>query len=108
MNNWMQKYEIKKDEMIEKNLNYKLNKLLDLLDEQYNIEERIKIIEKIVNIYYELIINACDYDERDYILKRKQLQQEKYEILKLKYTEDKESLSWEDYKKEELEEEDER
>ena len=53
-------------------------------------------------------MNACDYDERDYIAKRKQLQQERYEIMKLKYMEDKESQSWNDYKKEELEEEDER
>lgn len=108
MNNWMQKYEIEKEELREKNLNYELDKLLDSLDEQHKFEDRIKTIEKILNIYHELKMNACDYDERDYIAKRKQLQQERYEIMKLKYMEDKESQSWNDYKKEELEEEDER
>ena len=76
MGNWMEKYERKKDEEREKELNLKLLFLLDTLDEVYTDKDRIKIIEKILNIYENLRIEACDYDKNDYISKKKELDEE--------------------------------
>lgn len=105
MNNWMEKYEKRKDEIREKQLKCKLEKLLNLLDEQCKIENKEKVIKEILDVYDELKIELCEYDENDYKAKKKQLEQIRYEIMRLKHIEDKESQSWNDYKKEELEEE---
>ena len=105
MNNWMEKYERKKDETRERILNTKLEQLLNLLDETYKKQDRVKVIEKIVEVYDKLRIDACDYDINDYRAKKEELLQIKYEIMKEDYMESKESQSWNDYKKEELEEE---
>ena len=107
MNNWMEKYERKKDEERERELNRLLESLLDLLDEVYKDKDRIKIIERILRIYDELRMEACDYNEIDYKAKKKELLDIRYRIMKQKYMEDKESESWNEYKKEELEGEEE-
>lgn len=107
MNNWMEKYERKKDEEREEELNILLDSLLDLLDEVYKDKDRVKIIEKILKIYDELRIEACDYNENDYKAKKKELLDIRYKIMKQNHMEDKESESWNEYKKEELEEEEE-
>lgn len=105
MNNWMEKYERKKDEAREEELNIKLENLLDLLDEMNRDKDRIRIIEKILEIYDKLRIEACDYNENDYKAKKKELLNIRYKIMKEKYMEDKESESWNEYRNEELEEE---
>ena len=105
MNNWMEKYERTKDEEKEKKLNWELNKLLDILDEQCRNQDKIVTIQRILNIYHELKMDVCDYDENDYNAKKELLQQVRYEIMELNYMTDKESQSWNDYKREELEEE---
>ncbi|MBQ2938293.1 MAG: hypothetical protein IJE05_05405 [Clostridia bacterium] len=107
MNNWMEKYERKKDEEREEELNIKLESLLDFLDEAYRDKDRVTIIERILRIYEELRIEACDYNEQDYKAKKKELLDIRYKIMKKKHMEDKESESWNEYKKEELEEEEE-
>ena len=101
----MEKYERKKDEARERELNCKLESLLNLLDEVYRNKDRVKIIEKILRIYDELRIEACDYDENDYNAKKKELLDIRYQIMKEQYMEDKESESWNEYRNEELEEE---
>ena len=105
MNNWMEKFEKSKDEIRETELNTKLEKLLTLLDEAYDSKDRMKVIEKIIDVYNELKIDACDYDEKDFVAKKKELAEFRYTIMKKNYMEEKESESWNEYKKEELEEE---
>lgn len=107
MNNWMEKYERKKDEARERELNAKLESLLELLDKVYINKDRVKIIEKILRIYEALRIDACDYDKNDYNKKKKELLDIRYKIMKEKYMEDKESQSWNEYRDEELEKEEE-
>ena len=44
MENWMEKFERKKDEQRERELNVKLDKLLDLLDEIQTNKDRIRFL----------------------------------------------------------------
>lgn len=105
MNNWMEKFERSKDEAKEEKLNGKLNKLLDLYDETYRDKDRIKIVEYIIKVYDELRIDACDFDYNDYINKKKELAEIRYKLKKKEHMESKESESWNEYRNEELEEE---
>lgn len=107
MNNWMEKFERNKDEQREKELNTKLEKLLNLLDEAYEDKDRIKVLEEIIKVYGELKIDACDYDDKDYIAKKKELADIRYKIKKQEYMESLESQSWNEYKDEEKMEDDE-
>lgn len=109
MNNWMEKFEKSKDEQREQNLNTKLEMLLDLLDETYKDEDKIKVLERIVKVYEELKIDACNYDDKDYMAKKKELADIRYKLKEQEYKESIESQSWNDFKKEEqMEDEDER
>ncbi len=107
MENWMEKYERGKDEQIERNLNTKLEKLLNLLDEAYNDEERARVLEEIIKVYRKLEFNIFEYDKRDYIDKEKQLAEIRYKIKRQEHIESIESQSWNDYEKEEMMEDDE-
>lgn len=106
MENWMEKYERGKDEQIERNLNTKLEKLLNLLDEAYNDEERARVLEEIIKVYRKLEFNIFEYDKRDYIDKEKQLAEIRYKIKRQEHIESIESQSWNDYEKEEMMEDD--
>ena len=106
MENWMEKYERGKDEQIERNLNTKLEKLLNLLDEAYNDKERARVLEEIIKVYRELEFNIFEYDKRDYIDKEKQLAEIRYKIKRQEHIESIESQSWNDYEKEEMMEDD--
>lgn len=106
MGNWMEKYERGKDEQIERNLNTKLEKLLNLLDEAYNDEERAKVLEEIIKVYRKLEFNIFEYDKIDYIDKEKQLAEIRYKIKRQEHIESIESQSWNDYEKEEMMEDD--
>lgn len=103
----MEKYERGKDEQIERNLNTKLEKLLNLLDEAYNDEERARVLEEIIKVYRKLEFNIFEYDKRDYIDKEKQLAEIRYKIKRQEHIESIESQSWNDYEKEEKMEDDE-
>ena len=105
MENWIEKFERSKDEAREKELNRKLQKLLNLLDEVYRDKDRIKIIENIIGIYNELKIDVCDYDYNDYMNKKKELVEIIYKLKREEHMNSQESQSWNDYKNEELEEE---
>lgn len=107
MGNWMEKYERGKDEQIERNLNTKLEKLLNLLDEAYNDEERARVLEEIIKVYRKLEFNIFEYDKIDYIDKEKQLAEIRYKIKRQEHIESIESQSWNDYEKEEMMEDDE-
>ena len=106
MENWMEKYERGKDEQIERNLNTKLEKLLNLLDEAHNDKERARVLEEIIKVYRELEFNIFEYDKRDYIDKEKQLAEIRYKIKRQEHIESIESQSWNDYEKEEMMEDD--
>lgn len=106
MGNWMEKYERGKDEQIERNLNTKLEKLLNLLDEAYNDEERARVLEEIIKVYRKLEFNIFEYDKIDYIDKEKQLAEIRYKIKRQEHIESIESQSWNDYEKEEMMEDD--
>ena len=82
MVNWMEKFERSKDEVREKELNWKLEKLLSLLDEAYRDKDRIKVIENIIKVYDELKVEACDYDYNDYMSKKKELVEIRYKLKK--------------------------
>lgn len=105
MNNWMQKYEQRKDEQREKEQNRELVRLLRTLDNVHTNKEKAKNIEQIIEIYEELKINACEYDNEDYILKRKELKKIRYKLMEEEHKEEKETQSWKEYKEEELEKE---
>lgn len=101
MGNWMEKYERKKDEQREGELNTKLEKLLNLLDEAYRDEDRKKVLEEIIKVYRELENDACDYDSKDCIDKKKELAEIRYKIMKEKHMKSLESTSWDEYREEE-------
>ena len=101
MDNWMQKFESKKDKQREKELNIKLEKLLDFLDKVYRDKDRIKVIEEIIKVYGELRLETCDYDEKDYQDKKKELAEIRYKMKMQEHMESLESQSWNDYKEEE-------
>lgn len=105
MDNWMAKYEKEKDEILERKLNIELEKLLDLLDEAYRDEDRIKVLSEIIKVYDRLGMNVYDYDENDCKAKKKELVEIRYKIKKKEYMEELESQSWNEYKEEEQEEE---
>ena len=101
MVNWMEKFERSKDEVREKELNWKLEKLLSLLDEAYRDKDRIKVIENIIKVYDELKVEACDYDYNDYMSKKKELVEIRYKLKKEEYMNSQEAESWNEYKEEE-------
>ena len=103
MNNWMEKFERNKDEQRERELNVELEKLLDLLDKTYKNEEKIKILKKIIDVYKELKVDACDYDEKDYISKKKELEEIRYRIKEQEHIKSTESQSWNEFEEEERE-----
>ena len=107
MENWMEKFERSKDEQRERELNSKLEKLLDLFDEVYKEMDKIKVLEEILKVYGELKTDACDYDEKDYIAKKKKMIEIRDKIKKQEYMESLESQSWNEYKEEEQIEDDE-
>lgn len=101
MENWMEKYERRKDEQRERELNTKLEKLLNLLDEAYRDKDRVKILEEILKVYGELRTDACDYDEKDYMAKKKELAEIRYKMKRQEHMEQREAQSWKEYMEEE-------
>ena len=100
MENWFEKYERKKDEKREKELNYLLNELLLQYDTARNNKELIKILDTMKT---ELL----EYDAKDYLDKKKQLANLRYEKLQEEHRNSDEFQSWNEYREEE-EKEDER
>lgn len=107
MDNWLEKYEQKKEEQIEKRMNEELRELLNSLENTYTDKKRAKIIERIIQIYEELKINASEYDEKDYAKKKKESIQIKYRLMEQEHQDEKETQSWKEYKEEETKRENE-
>lgn len=103
MENWAQKYEEKKDKIAENMLNNKLDQLSEIIDnlnagiDQY----MLKILTEIVEIYDEMDRESYDFNEKDLLLRKKQLAELKYKILKNEHMNTMDSQSWEEYEKEE-------
>lgn len=104
MNNWMEKYEREKDKQMEDRLNRDLKTYLNLLNQTFDDKKIKKLIELIVEIYDELRINACEYDENDYKSKKAELSRIRYQLMSEQYMEEKEAQSWNEYREEEMEE----
>lgn len=107
MDNWLEKYEQKKEEKIEKRMNEELRELLNSLENIYTDKKRAKIIERIIQIYEELKINASEYDEKDYAKKKKESIQIKYRLMEQEHQDEKETQSWKEYREEETKRENE-
>lgn len=101
MNNWMEKFERSKDAQRERELNTKLEELLDFLDKAYRVKDRVKVIDEIIKIYEKLRVEACEYDEKDYIAKKKELEEIIYKRKMEEHMDSLESQSWNEYKDEE-------
>ena len=108
MENWMQKFEDKQEETYENKLNDELNSLIDLADnsrEHYE-KDMEKVLARIVKIYGELKSAGLKYDEKDMILRKKQLVELRFRIKKGEYMETREASSWNEFEEEEQERED--
>lgn len=105
MKNWMEKYEEKQDELRQTELNSKLEELYKYLEDVEDIQKRYNILKKIAEIYEKLKIESLEYDMQEYAEVKKEISKLKYRILEINYKNSEESQSWEELKKEELEEE---
>jgi hypothetical protein len=105
MKNWMEKYEEKQDELRQTGLNSKLEELYKYLEDVEDIQKRYNILKKIAEIYEKLKIESLEYDMQEYAEVKKEISKLKYKILEINYKNSEESQSWEELKKEELEEE---
>ena len=104
MENWMQKFENKKEETYEEMIRNELDSLLDLIDHS-NIY-RVTDMEKAVELYEKLEKSGLEYDKKDMILKKKQLAELRFKIKKEEHMKLHESESWNEFEKEEQERED--
>ena len=107
MKNWMQKYEDDKEKTEEATLQMQLAELIDLVDNAKYYEENkmIEALSKMVELYEKQKESGLDFNEKDMILRKKQLAEIKYEKLKREHIESKESESWNEFEKNEEQEE---
>ena len=107
MENWMQKFENGKEKTYEDILNDRLNRLLDLVDNSREYRERdmLVAITSIVELYEKLQKCGYDFDEKDMILRKKQLAELRYKKLKREHMETQESESWNEFEENEKQEE---
>lgn len=108
MGSWMQKFERIEDEKREKELNEILEEKIGEYDDynrvrKIDINKKIRKLEDVIEAYKSLIIEAYKYNEKDFQEKQKELSTLKYELLQKMNNEGKDSKSWEDYKREEME-----
>lgn len=110
MGNWMQDFEERKDKERERQLNIRLEKLLSYLENKSIIStvEKMMVLKQIVETYRELELGAYEYDVKDYAKKKRELKLLNEMKLEADNADTRESESWNDYKKSELEEEEER
>lgn len=107
MENWIQKYENNKEKTEEDILQIQLAELIDLVDNAKYYEENkmIEALSKMVELYEKQKESGLDFNEKDMILRKKQLAEIRYEKLKREYIESKESESWNEFEKDEEQEE---
>lgn len=110
MGSWMEKFERKEDEKRQRELNEILEEVIKEYDD-YNmitnidINKKIKKLEKVIEAYKSLIIEAFDFNTKDFEQKQKELSTLKYELMQEKHNKGKDAESWEEYKKEEIDKE---
>ena len=102
----MQKYEDNKEKTEEDTLQIQLTELIDLVDNAKYYEENkmIEALSKMVELYEKQKESGLDFNEKDMILRKKQLAEIKYEKLKREHIESKESESWNEFEKDEEQE----
>lgn len=107
MGSWMEKFERKEDEKRERELNEILEEAIEEYDD-YNmvtnldINKKIKKLEKVIEAYKSLMIEAFNFNAKDLEEKQKELSTLRYELMQEKHNKGKDSESWEEYKKEEI------
>lgn len=110
MGSWMEKFERKEDEKRQRELNEILEEAIEEYDD-YNkvtnvdINKKIKKIEKVIEAYKSLIIEAFNFDAKDFEQKQQELSTLRYKIMQQKHDNEKEAKSWQEYKKEEIDKE---
>lgn len=104
MNNWMEKFERRKDKQRELQLKGRLEKCLDYLENKTNLSsvQKVKVLEEIVEIYHDLELEICEFDRYDYENKRRELEELRTKIAYKGHSQDKEAVSWNEYKEEEF------
>ena len=107
MENWMQKYENNKEKTYVDILQGKLEKLIDLVDnaKYYEESKMIEALSKIIGLYEKQKEGGFDFNEKDMIFRKKQLAEIRYRKLKREHIESKESESWNEFEKDEEQEE---
>lgn len=110
MGSWMEKFERKEDTKRERELNEKLEEAIEEYDEynkatKVDINKKIKKIEKVVEAYKRLMIEAFNFNEKDFEQKQKELSALRYELMQKRHNEGKDAESWEEYKQEEIDKE---
>lgn len=106
MENWFEKIEQNNDERRERELNYLLEGLLSKYErmENENIEnenQKIKVLDKIIEIYHTLKVELFEYDANDYLEKKKMLEDLRYKKMQKDHQNSSDFKSWEEYKEEE-------
>ena len=71
----------------------------------YEENKMIEALSKMVELYEKQKESGLDFNEKDMILRKKQLAEIKYEKLKREHIESKESESWNEFEKNEEQEE---
>lgn len=104
MENWMERYEKRKDEQHEQELRERLERMIEYLENRTNIgtTEKINILKKITETYHNLELEICQYDVEDYNRKKKELQILIDKIKSMEHKDSRESESWNEYQEEEL------
>lgn len=104
MGNWMEKFERRKDEQRELELKARLEQMLNNLENKSNLNDtkKMRILEKIVEIYHDLELEICEFDRDDYKKKRQELEILRGIVANKEHSQEKESESWNQYKDEEL------
>lgn len=110
MENWMERYERRKDEQHERKLRQRLEDFIEYLENKTNIGmiEKLNVLKNITETYHDLELEICQYDVEDYNNKKRELQKIKQRIMQIEHTDSEESQSWNEYKQEESEYDEER
>lgn len=104
MNNWMERFEKKQDKIREDFLNNKLDSKLDLAYMEKDTNKVIILLSEALEIYETLKMEGFNYNEVEYLKLKSELNDLKYKEMEKRNRNTKESQSWEEFKKEELEE----
>ena len=105
MRDWMSKYEKAKDEKREREIKEIIKQKTEEFEKKENNNEAIHLLEEIIELYNTLKLEAIEYNEKEYSRIQNKLQNIKYNKMKDAFEKTEEAKSWNEYKKEEEENE---